>query len=60
MTGEQKVKAFLKKFDKDCKFCELYNGNENVRIELFRGNSYMIMNLHNYKIKYCPECGRKL
>ncbi len=61
MNGVEQVREFLKRFD-HCEFCDLYakSKHKDKRITTKRGDGYMVVKIHNYKVKYCPECGKKL
>lgn len=55
------MRKFLKRFDK-CDFCDLYahGRHKDKRIVTQQGKGYMVVKIHNYRVKYCPECGKKL
>lgn len=52
------IEEFLRRFDPKCDICDAlaYSENKQVTIKTDRG----YIKVENYKIKYCPECGRRL
>ena len=52
------IEEFLKQFDPKCDICDILANSENKQVTIKTDRGYI--KVENYKIKYCPECGRKL